>query len=72
MALYYFAVEFQIQIGPVFEPLIGLETNNIYSQFKNVNNKVTETIVGYKKQVRGYHRKIKRFMHNGAWLHEIC
>ena len=52
------AEEFQIQIGGAFEPLIGLETNNIeevYSQFKNVTNRVTEQVVGYKrkKQIRG-------------------
>ena len=52
------AEEFQIRIGGAFEPLIRLATNNIeevYSQFKNVTNRVTELIVSYKrkKQVQG-------------------
>ena len=52
------AEEFQIRIGGAFEPLIGLETNNfeeLYSQFKNITNRVIEQVVGYKrkKQVQG-------------------
>ena len=58
------AKEFKIQIGGTFEPLITLKINNIedvFSQFKNLTNRVTDKDVGYKRknQTRGLPTEIQ-------------
>ena len=44
--------QFRLEIENAFSPLLGLDTNNIedlYSQFKNAPNNVTEKVVGFRK-----------------------
>ena len=45
------AKEFHFQVGGAFAPLMDLEVDvdELYNSFKNVTNKVTKEVVGYKK-----------------------